>query len=148
MKNIEIITDFYRSIENKDFDKVRGLLAENFVFEGPFPEPQGRDEFLGSHMTLLTALSDFKYNMANLESEGDTVKGTVRITGKHTGPLDLSFMDGPVVEPTGKEIELSEDSFEMNLENGKVTRIFSIPSEGGGMEGILKALGLDLLEPH
>jgi hypothetical protein len=140
MKNFEIVNDLHASLERKEFGHVEELLDEEFTFEGPFPHPIGKKEFIQSHKELLGAFEDFHYNISDLKEDGNSVTGTIQITAHHVGKLDFTNEGGPVIEATDKQIKLGRDNFETTVENGKITRVFSKPKPGGGMEGMINAL--------
>lgn len=144
MENKEIMNELFKHIENHEMDQARNMLADDFVFEGPMPEPQGKEQFITSHNNLVNATSNFKYNQSNLREDGNKVIGEIHISGQNTGALDLGFIDGPVVDPTGKEIELARDEFEATIENGKIKSLKSNPHPGGGLKGYLEAIGAEL----
>jgi hypothetical protein len=135
-----LVKNLHSAIEQKNFDGVGELLADNFVFEGPFPEPIGKQEFIGSHKDLMNAFDNFQYNYNDMAEDGNVVTGTIQISAKHTGTLDLTDQGGPVIEATNKDITLGKDDVTTTIENGKVTRVFSQPNPGGGMQGLVAAL--------
>ena len=94
MENKEIVNELYNYIEKKEFDKARNLLSDDFVFEGPMPEPEGKEQFIKSHHNLLNATSNFKYNQRNLREEGNKVTGEIQITGQNTGRRDAGTIEG------------------------------------------------------
>ena len=146
MNNLELAKDFLSSIEQKKFDHVEELIDDQFSFRGPVPEPTNKEGFLEMHRALLDGLSDFKYNLTELKEEGDVVTGKIEISAKHTAPLDLAFMDGPVVEATQKEIKLPQESFTSRIKEGKVLEITSATPENGGLKALLKEIGAEIPE--
>ena len=146
MENLELAKEFLSSIEQKNFDRVEELIDEQFSFRGPVPEPTDKKGFLEMHRALLAGLSNFKYNATDLKAEGDVVTGNIEITAKHTATLDLSFMDGPVVEATQKEIKLPKEAFTSRIKESKVIEITSETPEDGGLRAILKQIGAEIPE--
>lgn len=140
MDHISIIEKMHQNLENRDFDRVAELLTEDFVFLGQAPESLNKEEFIATHKMLLSAISEFKYNLADLHQAGDTVFGSLKIEGVHSAALDLSLMSGPLLEPTFKSFSMPRDFFQITIKDSKVALIISEPSHGGGLLGMMAIL--------
>ena len=86
-KNIEIAKKLLQATEDGNIEKVLSYLSEDFVFEGPVPQPLGKEQYAGFLQTMSEAFSDFKYNASNFSEDGNAVSCNIKITGKHTGKL-------------------------------------------------------------
>ena len=142
MKPTETVSQLLANIENSEFKKVNELLTEDFSFKGPTPEALDKDEFIKMHKSILKGIPNFNYNVTNLKEENGKVKGTVQITGKHTGTLDLDMINLPAVKATNKDISLPSENFEIVLTGGKIKSLVSKTPENGGVTGLLKQIGV------
>lgn len=139
----EAITCAYlAAVEAKDWEAVRDLLAEDFQFSGPVPEPMNREQFIGLSRTLSLAFPDWSHNLEKVEVEGDTAVTTHQITGTHQGDLDLSGMGIPTVPPTARAFRMPVEHARVTVKEGKITRMHVDVSPGGGLKGVLAQIGL------
>jgi ketosteroid isomerase-like protein len=49
ISNTDIVRAWIEAFESHDFDGAGDLLADDFVFAGPVPEPIGKPEFIALH---------------------------------------------------------------------------------------------------
>lgn len=139
----EAITRAYlAAVEAKDWEAIRDVLAEDFQFSGPVPEPMNREQFIGLSRTLSVAFPDWSYNLEKVEVEGDTAVTTHQITGTHQGDLDLSGMGMPTVPPTGRAFRMPVEHAQVTVKEGRITRMHVDVSPGGGLRGVLAQIGL------
>jgi predicted ester cyclase len=148
MDYLQLTRNLHGYIENAQWNELENLLSDDFVFEGPVPEPLNKERFMEMHRPLVVGFPDLKYNLKDLKADGDRVVGTLAITGTHTGPLDLSPVHGPMLEPTNKAVALARDEFTVWYDGDKIKKIYSIPSEGGGMDALLDQIGAPLPEAN
>ena len=134
---------FMMALEAGDFDAAADLMSDNFQFSGPVPEPIGKEAYLGLISQMIAGFPDWSFNMCGFEADNDLVQFTVEITGTHTADLDLSPMGLPIIPATDIEIALPVEHPEITVEDGLITVFHSPVTEGGGVTGILKALGVE-----
>ena len=125
-----------------DLEKVAGLLAEDFQFSGPTPEPLGAREWLGMTQALQAAFPDIRYDLRIEAVEGNTVRTSTQLSGTHTGDLDLTAMGLGVFPATGKRFSNPKEFGEATIEGGKVTSIRVQSPPDGGLVGVLRQLGV------
>ena len=143
MVNTQVVAQSFAEAFNAgDLEKVAGYLAEDFRFSGPTPQPLGAREWLGMTQALRAAFPDIQYNLRILSVEGNKVATTTQMTGTHTGVLDLTPMGLGVIPPTGKSFSNPKEHGEAVIEGGKIVSIRVESAEGGGLEGILRQIGV------
>jgi hypothetical protein len=136
---IDLAKEFFKAIENNEYDKLANNLADNFVFEGPVPEPLNKEQYLAFVKNLMGAFSELKYQPVNFKEEGNQVTCDVELTGKHTSELRMPNMDP--IPATNKVFVLPKEPVTSTLnDEGKVTKIHASVSESGGVMGIVKQL--------
>ena len=146
MKSSELVTTCMTAIESDDFKKAATLLSENFVLEGPVPKPAGKKEFLDLMRALTGAIPDWAFNMSRLKEDGNNVELDIAITGTHTRELNLSFMGMPVTPATHRAIRLPKEHLTVAVKSNKISSIRVRPVPGAGVEGILKQIGVEMIE--
>jgi predicted ester cyclase len=133
-----------RAFEAHDFTKAAGLLSEDLVFTGPTPQPLGKREYVGVQTALINALPDWKFNAQDFKEEGDRVTVPIRISGTHTGALNLPMPGIPPLPPTGKHVQLPEEHVVFTVKDNKISRIETDQVPGAGVPGLLSQLGVHL----
>ena len=128
--------------ENRDEATMASLVAEDFVITGATPQPLNKEAFIGLMHATLTAMPDWAFNASGFEEDGDTVTLKSRITGTHTGPLELPGM--PPIPATGKKVALPEETQIYTLRDGKLVKLQVEDVPGGGIPGMLQQIGVAL----
>ena len=114
MNKREIVQSLMDSIQKGDFKNAQTLLADDFQFSGPIPQPINREAWLGMSASLKTAFPDLDYHFTVVGADDDVVKATSQLSGTHRGAFDLTNMKMGVIPATNK-------TFSADLEKTKVT---------------------------
>lgn len=144
MSAIDIVKAGLAATEAGDFKKLDGMVADDYVFAGPVPEPVGKREFMGLQSALLTAMPDWKFNATDFKEDGDVVTVTLRVTGTQTGELKVPMPGIPILPASGKQVSLPGEISMFTVKNGKLARLDVTPTVGGGLLGILSQLGVPM----
>lgn len=142
----KLVRDTLSAMEAGDTAKAGSSMTDDFVFSGPVPQPIGKAEFLGLQAGLVRAIPDWKFNASNFKVQGNTVSGTVQITGTHTATLETHIPGIPPVPATGKRIALPQEPFTFTLRNDKIASFEAARVPGGGVPGLLAQIGVSM--PH
>jgi hypothetical protein len=144
MSAIDIVKAGLVATEAGDFKKLDSLVADDYVFAGPVPEPLGKREFIGLQSALLTAMPDWKFNATDFNENGDVVTVILQVTGTQTGELKLPMPGIPILPASGKRVSLPGETSTFTVKNGKLARLDVTPTVGGGLLGILSQLGVPM----
>jgi predicted ester cyclase len=142
MSNTDIVKTGLKAWESNDAQTLAPLVADDFIFSGPVPQPLGKQEFLGFMHIMLTALPDFAFNISSFEEDGDTVIAKSHISGTHTGVLALPGM--PPIPPTGKKVSLPEEVQTYRLRDGKLQSLTVGARPDAGIPGLLSQIGVSV----
>lgn len=74
MNKRETVQALMDSIQKGDFENARTMLADDFQFSGPVPEPINKETWLGMSVSLKTAFPDLDYHFKVIGTEGNVVK--------------------------------------------------------------------------
>lgn len=143
MSAMDIVRQGFAAVEAGDFDTMERLASDDFVFEGPVPQPVGKAEWIGLQQALVDAIPDWTFHPSSWREEGDVVYVNLAITGTHRGTLNLPFLPAPVA-PTGKTISLPADPAEFTVRDGQITHIMVHSGPDSGVMGILQQIGVPL----
>ena len=130
------------SVQQGDFDNAKTMLADDFQFSGPIPEPIDRDAWLGMSSSLRTAFPDLDYHFKVIGTEGDVVRATSQLSGTHSGSLDLTNMNMGVISATNRSFSSKVEKTRVTVKENKITAWVIDSAEGAGLKAILGQLGV------
>jgi ketosteroid isomerase-like protein len=142
MNQREIVQTLLDSVQKGDLVKTKSLLADDFQFSGPIPEPINREAWLGMTASLKTAFPDLDYHFHVIGADDDVVKTTSQLSGTHTGSFDLTNMQMGVIPATKKAFSAKLEKTKITVKANKITSWAVEPTEGAGLTAILAQLGV------
>jgi predicted ester cyclase len=144
MNKRETVQALMDSIQKGDFENAKSMLADDFQFSGPIPEPINKEAWLGMSSSLKTAFPDLDYHFKVIGAEGDVVKSTSQLSGTHSGSFDLTNMNMGVIPATNKTFSAKLEKTKVTVKENKVTSWAVEPTDGAGLMGILKQLDVKM----
>ena len=138
----EIVQALLDSVQKGDFANAKSMLADDFQFSGPVPEPINRDAWLGMSSSLKTAFPDLDYHFKVIGTDGDFVRTTSQLSGTHTGSFDLTNMNMGVIPATDKTFSARLEKTKITVKDDKITSWVVEPTDGAGLNAILDQLGV------
>jgi predicted ester cyclase len=132
------------SIQKGDFENAKRMLADDFQFRGPVPEPIDANAWLGMSASLKTAFPDLNYHFKVIGAEGDVVRSTSQLSGTHSGSFDLTNMNMGVIPATNRSFSSKVEKTKVTVKENLVTAWVIEPTEGAGLKAILGQLGVSL----
>ena len=142
MNKREIVQALMDSIQKGDFVNAKSMLADDFQFSGPIPEPINREAWLGMSASLKTAFPNLDYHFNVIGADGDIVKTTSQLSGTHTGSFDLTNMNMGVIPATDKDFSVKVEKTKITVKDNKVTSWAVERTAGAGLSAILDQLGV------
>ena len=142
MNKREIVQALMDSVQKGDFDVAKSMLAENFVFSGPVPQPIDAEAWLKMSASMKTAFPDLDYRFKVIGTDGDVVRSTTQLSGTHSGSFDLTNMKMGVIPPTNKAFSAKMARTRITVKGDKVTSWAVERTEGAGLKAILGQLGV------
>ena len=144
MNKRETVQALMDSIQQGDFENAKSMLADDFQFSGPVPEPINKDAWLGMSSSLKTAFPDLNYHFNVVGADDDIVRTTSQLSGTHNGSFDLTNMKMGVIPATNKAFSAKLENTKITVKENKVTSWAVEPTEGAGLKAILGQLGVKL----
>ena len=142
MNQRETVQKLFDSVQKGDFVNAKTLLADDFQFSGPIPEPINREAWLGMSASLKAAFPDLDYHFKVVGADDDVVKTTSQLSGTHRGSFDLTNMKMGVIPPTNKTFSAKLEPTKITVKDNKITSWAVEPTEGAGLKEILGQLGV------
>ncbi|HSL43720.1 MAG TPA: ester cyclase [Anaerolineales bacterium] len=143
MNKRETVQALVDAIQKGDFEGAKSMLADDFQFSGPFPEPINKESWLGMNSSLRTAFPDLDYHFKVIGAQGDVVRVTSQLSGTHTGSFDLTNMQMGVIPPTGKTFTATPEKTKVTVKEDKITAWAVEPTQGAGVMEILTQLEVE-----
>jgi len=140
MNKRETVQALLDAVQKGDFDDAKSMLADDFQFSGPVPEPINKDIWLGMSRSLKTAFPDLDYHFRVIGTEGDVVRATSQLSGTHSGSFDLTGMNMGVIPATDKAFSAKLEKTKVTVKENKVTSWAVESTEGAGLMAILSQL--------
>jgi len=140
MNKRETVQALMDSIQKGDFENAKTMLADDFQFSGPVPEPINAVAWLGMSASLMEAFPDLNYHFKVIGADGDVVKSTTQLSGTHSGAFDLTGMNMGVIPATNKSFSNRLEKTKVTVKDHKITSWAVEPTDGAGLKEILKQL--------
>jgi predicted ester cyclase len=144
MNKRETVQALMDAVQKGEFETVRSMLADNFQFSGPIPEPINAEAWLDMSASLKAAFPDLDYHFKVIGADGDVVKSTSQLSGTHNGSFDLTGMNMGVIPATNKAFSVNLEKTKVTVKENKITLWAVEPNDGAGLAAILKQLDVKL----
>jgi len=144
MNKRETVQALMDAVQQGDFENAKSMLADDFQFSGPVPEPINAEAWLGMSTSLKKAFPDLDYHFKVIGTDGDVVKSTSQLSGTHNGSFDLTDMKLGVIPATNKAISTRSEKTKVTVKDNKITLWAVEPNDGAGLMEILKQLDAKL----
>ena len=140
MNRRETVQALMDSVQKGDFETAKTMLADDFQFSGPVPEPIDGEAWLSMSASLKTAFPDLDYHFKVIGTEGNVIRTTSQWTGTHSGSIDLTDRNMGVIPATNKSFVANRDRTKITVNENKITSWVVKPAQGAGLIEILKQL--------
>ena len=149
MSSVDIVRDFMIALESKDFDTAASYLSDDFVFSGWTPQPLDKDQFITVMEQLKAGIPNLSYHFHTVRDVQDlvqesNVKAAIQMTGTQTDSFILPPLGLPPIPQMARSVSLPEEHWDYTLQNGKIVKITVQRVPGGGIQGLLRQLGIEL----
>ena len=142
MNKRETVQALMDSVQKGDFENAKTMLADDFQFSGPIPQPINREAWLGMSASLRTAFPDLDYHFNVIGADDDVVRTTSQLSGTHRGAFDLTTMKMGVIPATNKTFSAKLEKTKITVKDNKITSWAVEPTQGAGLNAILDQLGI------
>jgi len=144
MNKRETVQALMDAVQQGDLKVVESMLADDFQFSGPVPEPINKEAWLGMSASLRTAFPDLDYHFKVIGTEGDVVRTTSQLSGTHSGSFDLTGMNMGVIPATNKTFVATREKAKITVKENKITAWVVEPTQGAGVMAILRQLEVEM----
>ncbi|MDP1836380.1 MAG: nuclear transport factor 2 family protein [Chlamydiales bacterium] len=139
---IELAVQFFEYIEAARWTDVGNMLAEDFRYFGPMPDPVDKDTWLDLMESIRNSCPDWAFHVKKISESGNSVNAKIHITGTQTIELDLTPIGMRPVPPTGIHFELPDEDTRLVLKSDKILELHVNPAVHGELMKVLSHLEL------
>jgi predicted ester cyclase len=140
----ETVQALLDAVQMGNLEIAESMLADDFQFSGPVPEPINKEAWLRMSASLKAAFPDLDYHFKVIGTQGDVVRTTSQLSGTHSGSFDLTSMNMGVIPPTGKTFVAIREKTKITVKGDKITAWVVEPTQGAGVMKILKQLEVEI----
>lgn len=144
MNKRETVQALMDSVQQGDFATAKTMLADDFQFSGPVPEPIDAEAWLSMSASLKAAFPDLDYHFKVIGAQGDVVRSTSQLSGTHNGSFDLTGMKLGVIPATHKAFSTKSEKTKVTVKGNKITLWAVEPNDGAGLMEILEQIDAKL----
>jgi len=142
MNKRETVQALMDSVQKGEFELAKSMLADDFQFTGPIPEPINKETWLEMSINLKAAFPDLDYHFKMIGTDGDIVRSTTQLSGTHTGTLDLVNINMGTIPVTNKAVSIKTAKTKITVKKDKITLWAVEPTDGADLTAILGQLGV------
>jgi hypothetical protein len=136
---------FMTALEGQEFQEASDYLNEDFLFSGWTPQPLNKQNFLDTFKNLKEGIPGLIFNLHNVSDNANhQVNGTIKIAGYQSDSFILPALGTPPIPQMARSVSLPSEEVTFVLNNGKISQMQVHLVEGGGIQGLLEQLGIDL----
>lgn len=144
MNKRETVQALLDAVQMGDLEIAESMLADDFQFSGPVPEPINKEAWLRLSASLKAAFPDLDYHFKVIGTQGDVVRTTSQLSGTHSGSFDLTGMNMGVIPSTGKTFVATREKTKITVKEDKIIAWAVEPTQGAGVMEILKQLEVEM----
>lgn len=139
-----VVEEFLIAIEQRNFTKAEDLLSNNFRASGLAPDVLDASGLMSIQRALGSGMPDFRFNYEFLKEKGGIVRVKFHITGSHIESMPAPYSGLRSIPPTNKNVNMPDETVEFNVRDNKIQKMDVQHTDGGGLAGLLKQLGVEL----
>jgi predicted ester cyclase len=125
-----------------DAERMKSMVtADAMASGGVLPQPIPVMEAMKVMAGLTTAFPDLKFDVQQVQVNGNQATVHAHWSGKNTGPLNMPGM--PMIPVTGKQVSV-KDTYILTVDGDKVSHMQVDSPPGGGIPGALAQMGVNM----
>jgi hypothetical protein len=140
----DTVRAFMTALETNDQDMADSYLSEDFTFSGWTPQPLNKKDFLTVIGGIKSGIPGLIFNLHNIDEQEDVVTGTMQIAGYQTDSFVLPPLGLPLIPQTASSVSLPAEDVEFLLRDDQIGHMIVQHTPGGGINGLIRQLGIDV----
>lgn len=147
MKSIDPIlltTSFIKAFEDTDWFHMELILADDFQFYGPLPDPFDRDTTIAFQQAIRKACPDLTFALHSLEQTEEGINVLFDFFAVHTQTFYCPLTRIPPIPPTQNTIALKNEWAVFGCSDRHITSLKMINLPHTGVLGVLEQVGFEL----
>jgi hypothetical protein len=145
MTTEDIVRNFATAIDDNDLESAANYLAPTFIFRGWTPKPLNKPGFLSLIGSIKEGIPGLALNLHNILVQDDqTITGTIQITGYQSDSFIIPVLGTPPIPQTASSVSMPTENVTFRLANEAITAFEVEHVVDGGVQGLIRQLGIDL----
>lgn len=140
----ESVRLFMSDLEALDWEGAASHMDDTFLASGWTPKPLNKADFLGIVQGLKEGIPGLIFNLHNIQENGDTITGTIKITGYQSDSFILPQLGLPPIPQMAASINMPTEDITYLLTNNRITQMQIHSGPDGGIRGLLRQVGVEL----
>lgn len=141
---VDGVKNFMTALDDNNLESAPTFLADDFVFSGWTPRPLNKDGFFNLIGGIKEGIPGLAFGLHNVLEDGETITGHIHVTGYQTDSFIIPVLGTPLIPQTANSVSLPSEEVIYRVEHGLITMWDVKATEGGGIVGLIKQLGIDL----
>ncbi|GHO88974.1 nuclear transport factor 2 family protein [Dictyobacter formicarum] len=143
----DIVRGFMSALDDNDPDTAATYLADDFQFSGWTPKPLDKNGFMGMLKDIKEGIPGLSFNLHNvLEPSENRVTGTIQVKGYQSDSFIIPILGTPPIPQTATSVSLPTEDVTYQLNDDSAIAAMAVQHvAGGGISGLLKQLGINLI---
>jgi hypothetical protein len=143
---IDIAQNLMNALDDNNRAAASSLLDEDFLLIGWTPRPLDKRGFLETVRSLKEGIPGLAFNLSDVQEQPQAiVSATIQITGHQTDSFILTPLGTPPIPQLDGTVSMPREPVEYAFNNLKVSTMRVKQVDGGGIQGLLRQLGTDVL---
>ena len=143
--NTDTVRNVMNALEANDKEAAASYLADTFIASGWTPQAVNKNTFLNIIAEIKEGIPGLIFNLHNVQEVDDTtVTATMKIAGYQSDSFIIPELGTPPIPQTANSVNMPPEDVRFTFEQGLITSMYVQPTEGGGIRGLLRQLGIDL----
>jgi hypothetical protein len=140
------VQNLMNALDDNALDTANSLLDDDFQLIGWTPKPLDKRGFLDTVHGLREGIPGLAFNLNDIEEQPQTiVTATIQITGQQTDSFILPALGTPPIPQLDGTVSMPKEPVEYAFKGSKISVMRVTRVDGGGIQGLLRQLGTDVL---
>ncbi len=143
---VDQVQNLMNALDDNTIDAANSFLDDDFQLIGWTPRPLDKRGFLETVHGLKEGIPGLAFNLNDVEEQPQTiVTATIQITGKQTDSFILTALGTPPIPQMDGTVSMPREPVEYAFKGSKISAMRVKKVDGGGIQGLLRQLGTDVI---
>jgi hypothetical protein len=143
---VDQVQNLMNALDDNDIDAANALLDEDFSLIGWTPKPLDKRGFLEMIHGLKEGIPGLAFNLNDAREQPQVVvTATIQVTGHQTDSFIITALGTPPIPQLDGTVAMPKEPVEYTFKTSKISTMRVTRVDGGGIQGLLRQLGTDVI---